>query len=50
MDLLKTISEQEIYPDFKHKGEKKNGYRKAVRGIVFDEENNVGLINVSRHN
>lgn len=50
MDLLKTISEQEIYPDYKYKEEKKNGYRKAVRGIVFDDENKVGLINVSKHN
>lgn len=50
MDLLKTISEQEIYPDHKCNEEKKNNYRKAVRGVVFDEENKVGLINVSKHN
>lgn len=50
MNLLKTISEQEIYPDFKPEGERKNGYRKAVRGVVFDIENKVGLINVSKHN
>jgi 8-oxo-dGTP pyrophosphatase MutT (NUDIX family) len=48
MELLRTISEKEIYPDYDSKGGE-NKYRKAVRAIVFDDENKVALINVSKH-
>lgn len=50
MELLKTIEEEEIYPDRVIKGKRENNYRKAVRGVVFDNENKIGLINVSKHN
>ncbi len=48
MDLLLTIKESEVYPDKKPKGGK-NDYRKAVRAVVFDNENNVALLHVSKY-
>jgi 8-oxo-dGTP pyrophosphatase MutT (NUDIX family) len=50
MDLLRTITEKEVHPEYIVVSEGKNKYRKAVRGVVFDNENKVGLIKVSKHN
>ncbi len=50
MELLRTIKEGEIYPGLDSKNEKENKYRKAVRGVVLDDEDKVGLIFVARHN
>lgn len=49
MELLKTIDEKEVYPTFDNNGEK-NKYRKAVRAVVFDNENKVAILNVKKYN
>jgi len=49
MELLRVIKEQEVYPESKFLGEN-NKIRKAVRAVIFDNENKVALINVSKHN
>jgi 8-oxo-dGTP pyrophosphatase MutT (NUDIX family) len=50
MELLRTIKEQEVYPDYKPEVGKENKYRKAVRAVVMDDNNKVALINVSKLN
>jgi len=49
MELLRTINEKEVYPDTKSEGGK-NKYRKAVRAVVFDNENKVALLHVTKLN
>ena len=49
MDLLKTIEEQDIYPEYNFSGDK-NKYRPAVRAVALDKENKVAIINVSNLN
>ena len=50
MELLLVIKEQEVHPEIKKADGTKNKFRKAVRAVVFDNENKVALINVSKHN
>jgi len=50
MELLRTITEGEVYPEFKAVKGEKNKFRKAVRVVVFDNENKVAIINVSKLN
>lgn len=50
MELLRTIKEEEAYPESKPVGGKKNQFRRAVRAVVFDNENKVALLRVSKYN
>jgi 8-oxo-dGTP pyrophosphatase MutT (NUDIX family) len=51
MKLLKTIKEEDLFPVSKF-GIKIENYKQrfAARAIVFDQEKNVALLNVSKHN
>lgn len=51
MKLLKTITEKDIFPESRSEFPEKD-YRErfAARAIVFDNENNVALLHVSKHN
>ena len=42
----RTITEEEVYPELKTIKGAENKFRKAVRAVVFDDENKVALINV----
>jgi len=48
MELLRTIKEEEVYPEYKSDKDKKNKYRAAVRAVVLDGDNKVALINVTK--
>ncbi|MDP3883119.1 MAG: NUDIX domain-containing protein [Candidatus Staskawiczbacteria bacterium] len=50
MELLKIITEEEIYPELKTSRASANKFRRAVRAVVFDGGSKVALINVSKHN
>jgi 8-oxo-dGTP pyrophosphatase MutT (NUDIX family) len=51
MELLRTIKEEEVYPESNANAKDSNSeYRKAVRAVVFDDENKVALINVVKYN
>jgi len=51
MKLLKTIKEKDIFPD-SELSNKESGYitRKAVRAVVFDKDNKIALLKISKHN
>lgn len=51
MKLLKTIREKDIFLDGELNN-KESGYiiRKAVRAVVFDNDNKIALLKISKHN
>ena len=51
MELLRIIKEKEVYSESKADAKDSNSeYRKAVRAVVFDNENKVALLRVSKYN
>ena len=50
MELLKEIREKDAYPNSQSNKIPQYKYRKAVRAVVVDDENNVALLHVSNHN
>jgi 8-oxo-dGTP pyrophosphatase MutT (NUDIX family) len=51
MKLLKTIRERDIFPGSELIN-KESGYiiRKAARAVVFDKDNKIALLKISKHN
>lgn len=50
MELLKTIKEEEAYPGTDPVKPEKWRFRRAARAVVFDDENRIALLHVSKHN
>jgi 8-oxo-dGTP pyrophosphatase MutT (NUDIX family) len=50
MELLKIIKEKEAHPELRDQPDAELKVRKAVRAVIFNNENKVALLHVSKHN
>lgn len=50
MELLKIIKEEDVYRGIKPMQPTKWTNRKAARAVVFDKDNNVGILHASKNN
>jgi 8-oxo-dGTP diphosphatase len=50
MKLLKTIKHSDLFPEDKRENEAKYLIRKAARAVVFDDDNKIAILRVTKHN
>lgn len=50
MKLLKTIKHPDLFPEDKMENEAKYLIRKAARAVVFDDDNKIAILRVTKHN
>ena len=50
MKLLKTIKDADLFSSYNQENKKETRIRKAARAIMFDNENKIAILKVSKHN